>query len=257
LTEKPKLVAVLIPSGGEHKADMSASLAALISHTSVNGVNTIIISEQGALIFKSRNNMVKNALDHNPDFIFSLDSDVVVPHDTIIRLISQDKDIVGASYCKRVEPYTLLGHPAQPTNFAEGGVVRFALMPGGCMLVKADVYRRMAWPWYFDTIRRSGSPLDNFLSLISDSFAVPLPDNIRGELLANEDFMEWLSLEHQFYNKNFIGNVIGEDYNFCLKAQKFGYDVWCDLDLTFRLAHVGQHNIICARPQETVPIQET
>jgi hypothetical protein len=34
--------------------------------------------------------------------------------------------------------------------------------------------------------------------------------------------------------------ILGEDYYFCEQAQKAGFDVWCDGDLSREVGHIGQ-----------------
>lgn len=36
---------------------------------------------------------------------------------------------------------------------------------------------------------------------------------------------------------------IGEDIDFCLKARDAGFKIWCDLTLSTKVAHLGQHSV--------------
>jgi hypothetical protein len=39
-----------------------------------------------------------------------------------------------------------------------------------------------------------------------------------------------------------------EDLFFCLKAREMGYRIYCDLDLTFEIGHLGVQTITADRP---------
>ena len=41
---------------------------------------------------------------------------------------------------------------------------------------------------------------------------------------------------------------ISEDINFCRKALRYGYRLWCDLNLTWELQHIGKQHVTCTRP---------
>jgi hypothetical protein len=61
------------------------------------------------------------------------------------------------------------------------------------MMVNADVYRKLKWPWYFETY-----------------------NVVKG-----------------------VQTIGSEDYQFCGKALKAGYRIWCDMDLTYEIGHLG------------------
>ena len=42
--------------------------------------------------------------------------------------------------------------------------------------------------------------------------------------------------------------TVGEDVNFSRAAIAAGYDIWCDLDITYEMGHVGEIVVPCARP---------
>jgi glycosyltransferase involved in cell wall biosynthesis len=43
----------------------------------------------------ARNNIAKYAKDHKFDYIFWVDSDIILPKDALMKLLSHDKDIVS------------------------------------------------------------------------------------------------------------------------------------------------------------------
>ena len=57
--------------------------------------------------------------------------------------------------------------------------------------------------------------------------------------------------EDEFRSDDNPDGVVGEDVNFCRAAIKAGFDIWCDLDLTFdpSMAHIGEQRICVGRPK--------
>lgn len=244
LLKQPNQVAICIPSGRQWEADMAITLSAIASRAVAHGMRTITINEKNSIIAQARNSMAENAMNNGATHVFWCDTDNVPPIDVIKRLLDHDKDIVGGIYCKRVPPYELLGVPFAPIDFAKKGIVPFWLMPGGCMMVKAKVYRTIPKPWYFDSIRREGNPMEAFLLTLQDHFHLDFPDHLVTQISQDQTLNEWLIKEEEEHKTKFWGgNYMGEDYNFCLKAQRYGFQVWCDLDLSLELGHIGETTV--------------
>lgn len=184
-----------------------------------------------------------------------VDSDNIPPVDVIGRFLDLDKDIVGGVYCKRVPPYELLGVPMGPVDFAKGGVVPYWILPGGCIMVKAKVYRTIPKPWYFETQRREGLPFEAFISTLEDHYRLKLPNKLIA-LLGEEDFLlQWLRQEEEENRTRYNGaKDTGEDVSFCLKAHRYGFETWCDLETSYDLGHIGIQTVYPKRPS---PDEET
>lgn len=43
--------------------------------------------------------------------------------------------------------------------------------------------------------------------------------------------------------------TVGEDVGFSIKALAAGFQMWCDLDLTFEMRHLGEAEVPCLRPE--------
>ena len=150
------------------------------------------------------------ALKTQPDYVLFLDSDIKFPAWTLGRLLSLDKDIAGASYIRRTPPYELLVKPLPDADMqvVNGGVHEVAMLPTGCLLVKADVFRRLGRPYFrspsFEVNDRTPEMLRDYL-----------PDDMRPV-------------------------TVGEDTWFCAAARAAGYRVWWDADLTADIGHIGE-----------------
>jgi len=241
-------VAICIPSGRQWEADMAIRLSAISARATAQGIRTITINEKNSDISMSRNSMAQNAIELGATHIFWCDSDNIPPIDIIKRFLDLDKDIVGGIYCKRVPPYEILGIPKEPTDISKGGVVPYWLLPGGCIMVKAKVYRAIPKPWYFNSIRREGSPIQAFISLLEDHYHLKIPRDVRRSL-THTDIEQWLIDEEEVNREKYgNGNAMGEDYNFCNKAQRYGFEVWGDIESSFEIGHIGEQTIILGKP---------
>lgn len=138
------------------------------------------------------------------DYLFSVDSDIAFPPDTLKKLLAHDKDIVSGLYIQRKPGQHIL--EIYEDN-GRGGVtnVPYAKIAGhrqyeiagcgfGCVLVKAEVMR-----------------------------AIPYPH-----------FKYYSALDHK--------NTISEDVDFCQKARERGFKLWADATILCR--HIGQTEFI-------------
>lgn len=240
-------VAICIPSKDEWKADMAVAFGGMIAWTRARvPLNLAIHNRKGAMISDQRNSIVELCLKENFDYILWLDSDMVFPPQTLQGLLARDKDIVGATYNRRLPPYETLGHWVDKTyDLSKGGLIEADFLPGGVMLVKTEVYRKLGFPYYFETYNwRGGSELDQFFNMLDDITDAPMPESLRSKLHSAKELREWLvkSRAARLYQ---YGSMISEDNNFCRRARKAGFQLWCDLDLTYKVSHIGEQHVQC------------
>lgn len=213
-----KKVAICIPSSDMVHADFSMSLAAMVyrcgpfkqGETSYPAVPIAIVNTKGSLVANNRNKLVEQAKELCVDYMFFVDSDLVIHPLTLRQLLDHDKDIVGGTYIQREQPHRLLGkltdgrtlHEAMvgaPVNTGE--LMEVGALPGGCMLVKMSVFEKLEQP-YFQT-----------------------PAHVT-------DGVPWIE---------------GEDYFFCRMAREAGFSVWLDWQVSVHTSHIGQaHNALPA-----------
>lgn len=127
------------------------------------------------------------------DYLFSVDSDIILPKDCLSKLINADKDIITGLYIQRkpnqhvVEVY--MDTPEGGTTnipyeyLKDTGIVEVAGCGFGCVLVKSNVLRTMEYPHFY------------YKS----------------------------ALDHK--------NTVSEDTYFCAKARRMGYTVWADTSI--------------------------
>lgn len=157
-----------------------------------------------SLIYSSRNELARQAVEGGYDYVFWLDSDMVFNSDTLSKLLldlKDGRDIVTGIYFRRVRPFSPVlfrrleidgricwseGVESYPEEIFEVAGCGF-----GCVLMRTDVLRE----------------------------------------ISETDGPVWFSP---------IGNV-GEDCAFCIRARANGHRIWCDPAV--KCGHVG-HNII-------------
>ena len=136
-----------------------------------NDVSVMYCAEgmSGPKIADQRNHGVERALDWGADWIWLQDWDVKLPPPTFGVLRSADVDIISATYFMKEHPprcmamippglrffdtwWQKVGQEFAPgERFGPGKIYPgLAVVPNGCLLVKADVFRKLPQPWFTD-----------------------------------------------------------------------------------------------------------
>lgn len=132
-----------------------ARLSAYIGATRVpQGAKLHLFTSQGTLIADQRQNLVKEALKVNADYVLFLDTDMRFPKDAFDRLVAHGKPIVAANYSTR-------RLPPKPVAFANErcdqhvytlekstGLEKVFAVGMGCMLIDTKVFRKVPTPWF-------------------------------------------------------------------------------------------------------------
>jgi FkbM family methyltransferase len=149
-------------------------------------------------------NLIADWVVKGYDYLFSVDSDIAFPPDTLTRLLAHDRDMVSGLYIQRkpgqhiLEVYEHNGHGGVgniPYEKLVGrGLVEIAGCGFGCVLIKAEVMR-----------------------------AIPYPH-----------FKYHSAIDHR--------NTISEDVDFCRKTLASGFKIWADTDIHCR--HIGQSEFV-------------
>ena len=170
-------------------------------------VGIIPINQKGSYIGQNRNQITYKALyEAKADWLMWFDADNVEPIETIMALLQHNKDIVGCDYRKRLPPFDRIGKFLGDDPGENGtGLHEMELLPHGVLLVRAEVYRKLAWPWYREIYYSSD---DKHLMHVDPG-----------------------------------GLKTGEDAFFCQEARTAGLQIWCDLDLTKRVSHLGERGV--------------
>lgn len=120
-----------------------------------------VFCPQSYSIDASRNLIVEHALEIGYDYIMWIDSDMILPRNTLTTLMSHDKDIVSGVYAYKI----LGGKNAVAKRFKKDVNDTYEDIPlkeirekeklieidgvgFGCVLTKVDVFRNIKKPWF-------------------------------------------------------------------------------------------------------------
>lgn len=189
-------VFIAVPSMDSVPAFFAQSLALLQRDCDVQ-----IGWEVGSLVYHARNNLARQALKSDADWVLWLDSDMVFAPDTLQRMLKvckdNDIDFLTAVCFRRKPPYT---------------------------------------PCLFDRLEKveKGASYTALMSVPEGLFKVG-GCGFAGVLMASDVL---LSVQSKFNGRMFDPmDGFGEDVSFCWRARQCGYDIWCDSSIEF--GHVG------------------
>lgn len=195
---RPWKVGIIVVSQNMVHADFAMSLAGLCASP---GALLAIINQKmepssgtPAIAF---NNAIELGRAMQLDHLFFLGSDIVVPRDALRRLLRHEKDIVGATYLRALEPHGLIVKTIndEPVN-QETGIAEVEVLPAGCLLVKVDALAKVKRP--------------HFRPVIAEETPEAPP------------------------------SIAPEYAGFCMGARAAGLQVFCDLELSAEVTHVGE-----------------
>ena len=164
--------------------------------------DTQIGFEVGSLVYNARNNLARQAIKAEADWVLWLDSDMVFAPDTLIRMLDvcqKNKiDFLTAICFRRKPPYT------------------------PCLFDRLDKVEK-------------GASYTALMSVPDGRFKVG-GCGFAGVLLSTDVIM---SVAAKFNGRMFDPlDGFGEDLSFCWRARQCGYDIWADSEIEF--GHVGQ-----------------
>jgi hypothetical protein len=149
-------VSIAVPSGDMVHADFAMAYAQLCLASS--GIPLQLTTVKSSIVAQARNNGVELARKFGADYIFFLDSDMLFPPTALFRLLLHARDIVGATYTKRVAPFDILGTKlAEQPAVLTGDLLEMQRIPTGCLLIKMSVFEKLSKPYFrFETDANGG-----------------------------------------------------------------------------------------------------
>ena len=183
-----------------------------------------------SLVQRARNNLMAKMMTNKQatHFMF-IDSDISFDPMSIIGMIATEKDIIAGAYPKKALPisYNL---NFQKQIKVQGPLFTVDTAATGFLMYKREVYQALidAHPEskYVDDVGL-GKQYEPMMYSIYDC---PIDEK---------------------------GHLLSEDWSFCRKAQKLGYDIW--MDSRVALTHTGTHQYVgdiskITMPTEAVPM---
>ena len=151
---KPTKLAVLVPTRDTVHSQFAYCLAQLIKTTSEAGIDTYLFFDSSTILLNQREKLIENAKDIKCDYVLWLDSDMMFPSTTALRLLAHNKDIVACNYMKRSKPlktvaYTDLRNwdswlPLEPKD----DLIKVEGVGMGCMLMKTEIFNSLQKPYF-------------------------------------------------------------------------------------------------------------
>lgn len=114
----------------------------------------------------ARNNIARETIAENADYVLMVDNDVVLPSDALVNLLEEENDVVLGYYphrnaanmyngktsvCRWGEFNYTEQYPAlELLSMRDQGTYKVQIHGGGmgCALIKTEVFRKMESPWF-------------------------------------------------------------------------------------------------------------
>lgn len=136
---------------------------------------------KGYDVAKARNEIAKEALEDNYDYVLMVDSDIVVPQDTLIDLLGCNSDVAMAWYYRKntgIEQTEIFKEDGKP-NFTDRNnmsaddikkeYIPFEIKGGGLglTLIKTEMFKKLRYPFFKYVQYDNGEVLseDNYFCL--------------------------------------------------------------------------------------------
>lgn len=119
-----------------------------------NGYKTDFKFFKCDLVDQNRNNVAHYALQHEYDYVFYVDSDIILPPDTLKKLISHDKEFVCGMYRMRRDEEVLEVYDTNYILFPSDklkslkGVIEIGGCGFGCVLLQTGMLRSVDYPQF-------------------------------------------------------------------------------------------------------------
>ena len=169
----------------------------------------------------ARNTAVAQFLQSDCQFLFSLDSDVIPPRDTILRLMAHNQPVISGLYCRRSPPHgvpVMIKNGTWVTNYPRGSIVDVDLVGAGCLLIRRDVLERL-----------------------------PPSDPARGKT-AFDWRVDMAGLAP-------VGDCLSEDFSFCKRVrEQLGVKVLVDTSIECRHVGFGEASYGNFQPMNSTPV---
>ena len=152
-TKKSKL-AVLIPCRDTLHSAHALALAELVKFNTMNNIDTHVFMDASTILLTQRERLATNAVGLNADYMLWLDSDMVFPATTAVRLLAHNEPVVAGNYIRRQKPYKgvaykKIGDWEKPLSFdVQDALVSVAGVGMGCLLIKTDIFKELSKPWF-------------------------------------------------------------------------------------------------------------
>ena len=206
----------------------------MLIHNLQNGYMTPIKKTTGSMIANNRNTLLKWALDSDCKYLLTIDTDMIFPNDSLIRMVAHKKPIVSALAHAKQEPYVPNMYRKQEDNswapigsWEKGELKKVDAIGGAFMLIELDAVRHLADPWFAEPPMFQHIAWEKLGKLLFADGNITDTEIVKSARLAYRD-------------KSIGAGVLGEDYYFCELLRQHDIPIHVDTDL--KIGHVGRCN---------------
>lgn len=151
---KKSKLAILIPCRDMCHSAHAFSLAELVKLNTMNGIDTHVAMDASTILLNQRERLALEAQQIGAEYMLWLDSDMVVPPTTALRLMAHNEPVVTANYIRRQKPYKgvayeKVGEWENPLDYTPKDSL--AVVEGigmGCFLMKTSILDELPRPWF-------------------------------------------------------------------------------------------------------------
>lgn len=150
---KNKKLSILVPTRDMVHTHFAFSLSQLYKTTS-EIMDTYLFFDSSSVLLNQREKLIEEAKIINSDYVLWLDSDMVFPSTTALRLLEHNKDIVGCNYLKRSKPlkpvaYKNIGDwDSYLPLTVEDELMEVEGVGMGCLLMKTEIFKNIQKPYF-------------------------------------------------------------------------------------------------------------
>lgn len=147
-------VGLCLPAQDHSHSWFSYDLAGMVGHTvkERSDIELRRFQATGTWLPQVRHRTVVAALNAQCDWLLFLDNDMRFPADTLVKLLDRGKTVVAANYTARHVPFcpvAVNGNAERVyTEYESTGLEEIASVGMGVMLVRSDLLRKIAPPWF-------------------------------------------------------------------------------------------------------------
>jgi len=186
-------VSILVPTRDTVYSHFSFSLCNLIKTTTQMGIDTHLFFDASTILINQRENLINQAISMKSEWVLWLDSDMMFPATTLLRLLAHKKDIVACNYMKRSFPFKSVAFT--DTNDWESWVplqsedelITVEAIGMGCVLMKTSIFQKLAKPYFEYTYQPKtkdwgGEDFTLFKKLNKLGYQVKVDTNLSNEI---------------------------------------------------------------------------
>ena len=151
--KKSKLV-IATPCRDMLHSAFAMCLAQMVKLNTQNNLDTHVMMNASTVLLTQREQLALEAQKSGAEYILWLDSDMVFPATTALRLLAHNEDVVAANYVRRQLPakgvaYEKIGDWNEPLPFeARDELAPVEGIGMGCMLMKTSILSELPRPWF-------------------------------------------------------------------------------------------------------------